>query len=286
MGIVNATPDSFSDGGRRPDLESRAAHAAELIDEGADVIDVGGESGVTNRAPVSGAEEIERVEPLIGRLAAAFDVPLSIDTYKPVVAKAAIDAGAAMINDPSGLFDPGIADLCADSGAALVITHTRAQPKQKLVRPRYDDIIDDVKGFLAQRIEQVLGAGVAEGQIILCPGPDMGKDPVHTIELLRRLTEVRELGFPLLLALSRKDFIGALTERPPRARLAGTLAAVAVALESGPGLLRVHDVGEVSDFLTVRAALRGDLAVPDDLLLSDDLRWEPITDISVEESTR
>jgi dihydropteroate synthase len=275
MGILNATPDSFSDPGATPSTEARVARGLDLLADGADLLDVGGESGVTNRPPVDPREEIERVAPLIASLAAQGAV-VSADTYKPAVARAAIDAGAAMVNDPSGLIDPGVAELCASSGAALVVTHTRARPKQKLVRPRYDDVVDDVKGLLAERLEVARAAGVPDERLLVCPGPDLGKDPAQTIELLRRLDELHELGLPILLAVSRKDFVGALTARPPRARLAGTLAAVAHGLDRGAQVLRVHDVAAARDFLTVRRALRGELAVSEDLLLADDLRREPI----------
>jgi dihydropteroate synthase len=181
-----------------------------------------------------------------------------------------------MINDPSGLINPEIGQICGETGAALVITHTRAMPKQKLHRPRYDDVVDDVKELLGERIEQAHTLGVRDDQIVLCPGPDMGKNPAQTIELLQRLGEVAELGFPLLLSVSRKDFIGALTERRPRERLAGTLAAVAHGLDLGGCMLRVHDVAEVRDFLKVRAALRGELEVDEGLLLDDALRRESL----------
>jgi dihydropteroate synthase len=272
MGILNATPDSFSDGGLHPDLESRVARGRELIADGADLLDVGGESGVTNRPPVEPADEIERVAPLIGRLAG--EAIVSVDTYKPAVARAAIDAGASIVNDPSGLIEPEIAEIAADSGAALVITHTRARPKEKLQRPQYDDVVEDVKRFFDEKLEAVRARGVRDDQILLCPGPDMGKDPAQTIDLLRRLEELAVFGRPLLLAVSRKDFVGALTSRRPRERLAGTLAAVAHGIARGGRVLRVHDVAEVRDFLTVRAALEGEIEVRDDLLLADELRWE------------
>jgi dihydropteroate synthase len=272
MGILNATPDSFSDGGFHPDRASRIARGRELIDDGADLLDVGGESGVTTTAPVDPAEEIERVVPLIERL--ALESLVSVDTYKAVVAGAAIGAGASIVNDPSGLVEPEVAEICAETGAALVITHTRAQPKEKLVRPLYDDVVEDVKRLFDERLAQVRGLGVRDEQIVLCPGPDMGKDPAQTIELLHRIDELAIFGRPLLLAVSRKDFVGALTERPPRERLAGTLAAIAHGLPRGARVLRVHDVREVRDFLTVRAALEGELEVEDDLLLADELRWE------------
>lgn len=274
MGILNATPDSFSDGGLHPDLESRVARGLELIDDGADLLDIGGESGVTNRPPVEPAEEIARVVPLIERLAG--ESLISVDTYKPAVARAAVAAGASIVNDPSGLIDPEIAEICAEARAALVITHTRARPKQKLHRPHYDDVVDDVKQFLGEKMEQARALGVRDEQLLLCPGPDMGKDPAQTIELLRRLDELAPLGRPLLLAVSRKDFVGALTGRRPRDRLAGTLAAVAHGVSRGGRVLRVHDVGEVRDFLIVRAVLEGETAVSPDLLLRDELRRQEV----------
>jgi dihydropteroate synthase len=191
-----------------------------------------------------------------------------------VVVSAAIEAGASIVNDPSGLIAPEVAEICAETGAALVLTHTRARPKQKLHRPRYDDVVEDVKDFLAQRIEQARALGVSEDQLILCPGPDMGKDPAQTITLLRRLDELGGLGRPILLSASRKDFVGALTRRRPRERLAGTLAAIGFGVSHGARVLRVHDVAEVHDFLTVRSALEGELEVRDDLALPDDLRWQ------------
>jgi dihydropteroate synthase len=275
MAILNATPDSFSDPGESPDLGTRVARGEQMLADGADLLDVGGESGVTNRPPVEPGEEIERVAPLVERLAARGAV-VSVDTYKPAVAQAAVDAGAAIVNDPSGLIDPEVAAVCASSGAALVVTHTRARPKQKLVRPVYDDVVDDVRRLLAERLEVARSAGVPDERLLVCPGPDLGKDPAQTIELLRRLDELHALGLPVLLAVSRKDFVGALTQRPPRQRLAGTLAAVAHGLDQGAHVLRVHDVAATRDFVTVRSALRGDVAVPDDLLLADDLRREPL----------
>ena len=181
-----------------------------------------------------------------------------------------------MVNDPSGLIDPDVAGVCADSGAALVVTHTRARPKEKLHRPHYDDVVDDVKRFLGERLEIARAAGVPDDRLLVCPGPDLGKDPAQTIELLPRLEEIEALGLPVLLAVSRKDFVGALTRGGPRERLGGSLAAVAHGLDHGAQLLRVHDVAATRDFLTVRAALRGEVPVPADLLLADDLRREEV----------
>ncbi len=275
MGIVNATPDSFSDGGAYGDLDTRVERARELLNAGADMIDVGGESGVTVGTPVAAADEIERVVPLIEAIVDDLGAIASVDTYKPAVARAAVEAGASIVNDPSGLIDPELARVCADTGAALVLTHTRARPKQKLRDPRYADLTEDVKRFLAARMSLAQTLGVGEQQLLLCVGPDLGKEPAQTVSLLRRLDELHELGRPLLLAVSRKDFVGALVERPPRERLAGTLAAVAHVVSKGAHVLRLHDVAEALDFLKVRAALEGAEDVPGALRLADDLRREP-----------
>jgi dihydropteroate synthase len=276
MGIVNATPDSFSDAGRHPTLASRVALAHELIAAGARVIDVGGESGVTNRPAVEVAEEIERVAALIERVAAEPGVLVSVDTYKPAVAAAAIAAGAVIVNDVSGLRDPELADVCAQTGAALVVMHTRAAPKQRLADPdRYADVLADVLEFLDERLELARSRGVDDRQLIVDPGPDFAKTPAQTIELLRGAARLHEFGRPLLLAVSRKDFVGALTGRSPRRRGAGTLAALAYGMDLGAQIFRVHDVGAAADFVTVLAALRGSDPIAPGLALADDLRWEP-----------
>jgi dihydropteroate synthase len=276
MGIVNATPDSFSDGGRHPTLEARVALARELLDAGADVIDVGGESGVTNRPPVEPQEEIRRVVPLIERIAGELDAVVSVDTYKPAVARAAIAAGACIVNDVSGLRDPALADVCAETGAALVLVHTRAAPKQKLLDPRWDGrTAADVVAFLRERMALAREHGVAEEQLLLDPGPDFGKTPAQTVEVLRRLDAVHALGRPLLLALSRKDFIGAITGRAPREREAGTLAALAWGVEAGGHVFRLHDVAAAADFLAVRDVLAGRRQLDGDVRLAERLRREP-----------
>jgi dihydropteroate synthase len=276
MGIVNATPDSFSDSGERRTLEDRVALAAELLEAGARVIDIGGESGVTGVPPVAAEEEICRVVPLIERVAGELGALVSVDTYKPEVARAAVAAGAAIVNDVSGLRDPELADVCAETGAGLVLMHTRAAPKEKLLDPGMDGrVVADVELFLSDRIALALERGVGFEQIMLDPGPDFGKTPAQTVDVLRALPGLHALGRPLLLAVSRKDFIGAITLRPPRERLAGTLAAVDFGVEAGAHMLRVHDVAEVADFLAVRAALAGDTAVDSGLNLPVELRREP-----------
>ena len=275
MGIVNATPDSFSDAALRQTLAERVELAQSLLAAGADMIDIGGESGVTNRPPVAAEEEIERVVPLIQQVAGQLGALVSVDTYKPAVAQAAITAGAGLVNDVSGLRDPDLARVCADSGAGLVIMHTRAAPKQKLLDRSLDGrMAADVESFLRERIELALGCGMAFEQLMLDPGPDFGKTPAQTVEVLRELPQLHELGRPLLLAVSRKDFVGAITHRAPRSRLAGTLAAVAHGVESGAHVLRVHDVEEVAGFLAVRAALRAEAELDPNLQLPDELRWE------------
>ena len=270
MGIVNATPDSFSDAGELPTTEARLARARALLAAGAAILDVGGESASGFVAPVTAEEEIARVVPVVEALAAEGAL-VSVDTHKPAVAAAAVAAGAAIVNDVSGLRDPELASVCAESGAALVITHTRVAPKGTLLDPdRYDDVVADVTGFLRERMQVALAAGVGEEQIVLDPGPDFAKTPAQTVAVLRRLDAIVALGRPVLLAVSRKDFVGALTGRPARERDAGTLAAVAHGLDAGAQILRVHDVAAAADFLAVRAALRGDRELaPDEGLTPD-----------------
>ena len=272
MGIVNASPESFSDGSEVADLAAQLRRALELTEQGAEMIDVGGESGVTNADPLPPEVEIERVVPLVERLAAE-GLIVSVDTWKAPVAQAALAAGAAMINDVSGLHDPLIADACAAAGAALVIMHTRSEPKKKEF-PEYDDVVQDVLAFLRERIALAAEHGLAEDHIVLDPGPDFAKTPVETIAVLQKLGSLREFGRPVLLAASRKDFIGAVTGRKPRERLAGTLAAVGEGVDHGATILRVHDVAEVRDYLDVRNALRGVVKVSDDLRLDEGLRRE------------
>jgi dihydropteroate synthase len=275
MGIVNATPDSFSDAGERRTLEQRVALADELLGSGADLIDIGGESGVTNRPAVASGEEIERVVPLIERVAGGLGALVSVDTYKPEVAAAAIAAGACIVNDVSGLRDPALAEVCGCTGAALVVMHTRAAPKQKLLDRSFDGrVATDVELFLRERIDLACARGMAFEQLVLDPGPDFGKTPAQTVEALRTIEALHELDRPVLLAVSRKDFVGAITRRPPRDRLAGTLAAIAHGVSAGVHVLRVHDVREVADFLAVRSVLEGDADLDPSVRLEDRLRWE------------
>jgi dihydropteroate synthase len=258
MGIVNTSPDSFSDAGEAAGLPAQLTHARALLAAGADLLDVGGESARGDRPAVDVDAEIARVVPLVERLAAAGAL-VSIDTYKPAVAAAAVAAGAAMVNDISGLRDPAVAEVCASSGAALVLVHTRVEPKGTLLDPAaYADVMADVTRFLRERITLARAHGVSAEQLLLDPGPDFAKTPAQTVAVLRRLDALRALGRPLLLAVSRKDFVGAITGRPPRERGAGTLAAIAHGVDAGATVLRVHDVAATADFLAVRAALRGE----------------------------
>jgi dihydropteroate synthase len=270
MGIVNASPESFSGGDDDPLATARRHVAA-----GAAIVDVGGESGRTDQPALEPAEETARVVPVIERLAGELEVPVSVDTYKPPVAEAAIAAGASIVNDTSGLRDPALADVCARTGAALVLMHTVGAPKEKVLDHPYADVAAEVAAFLRERMELARGHGVDFEALALDPGVDFGKAPAQTVALLRGLDALHALGRPLLVAISRKDFVGALTGRRPRERLAGTLAAVGHAADAGAHVIRVHDVAEATDYLAVRAALDGEAEVPDDLRLPDELRREP-----------
>jgi len=276
MGIVNASPDSFSDDGSARTLDGQARLARELVDAGADILDVGGESARTGVPPISVEEEIERVVPLVERIVGESGVTVSVDTYKPLLARAAIAAGARIVNDVSGLRDLDLAGVCAETGAALVLMHTRAAPKQRLQDPDLygEDVAGEVLAFLRARIELALAAGVSFEQLILDPGPDFAKTPAQTIVLLADAGRLHALRRPLLMAISRKDFIGALISRPPRERLAGTLAALAHGVDVGAHIFRVHDVAAAADFLRVRAALRGEIEARGDLALAEELRHE------------
>jgi dihydropteroate synthase len=274
MGIVNASPESFSDGGRWATLHDQVLRALELVDQGADLIDVGGESGVTGIPAIAEEEETRRVVPLVEKLAAE-GVRVSVDTWKPAVARAALAAGAEMINDVSGLRDVGLADACAEAGASLVVMHTRAEPKVKEF-PDYDDVVEDVVEFVRERVAVAIERGVERERIVVDPGPDFAKTPAQTVEVLRGLERLGQLGYPILLAVSRKDFVGALTGRVPGERGAGTLAAIGAGVDAGAAIVRVHDVAATVDYLTVRAALAGEQPVDPELRLPDELRRQRV----------
>jgi dihydropteroate synthase len=273
MGIVNATPDSFSDRRGAKSLDQLVAQAHALVADGAVIVDVGGESGRTDRPAVPVEEEIARIAPLVERLAGD-GLTVSVDTWRAPVARAGLAAGAAMINDVSALSDPGVADACAAAGAALVVTHTRVPPKVKGF-PEYADLVADVIALLEDRAAAAVERGVERDRLVFDPGIDLGKTPAESIEVLRRLPELAVLGGPLLVATSRKDFIGALTGGAPAARDPGTLAAVDRAVAGGADILRVHDVAGVRDYLAVRAVLDGDGAEAE-LALAEHLRREAV----------
>jgi dihydropteroate synthase len=272
MGIVNAGPDSFSDAVRLTTLERQAEHALALAADGADIIDVGAESGVTYSAESDAEHEAALVLPLVQRLVGE-GLTVSVDTYKPAVARAVLEAGAAMINDVSGLRDPELAELAASSGAALVLMHTRAAPKRERFPDYGGDVAGDVEAFLADRMALARALGVADEQIVLDPGPDFAKTPAQTVAALRALDRLHAFGRPLLLAISRKYFLGAITGRPPAERLAATLGAVAWAASAGAGLVRVHDVAAVRDVLAVGDVLAGRAEVPAFDADDDALKW-------------
>jgi dihydropteroate synthase len=256
MGIVNVGEDSVADARRLWTLEEQLRVARGQIAGGARIIDVGAQSGRTDTPEISVQREVELLSPLIRALASEGAI-VSVDTWRAEVAAAALRAGAAIINDVSGLADPEMAALAAESGAALVLTHTRAAPKVERF-PGYEDPLADVAAMLRRLIERALAAGVNAEQLILDPGLDYAKTPHESIAVLRRLDELNALGRPLLLAVSRKYFVGMLTGRPPVDRLAGTLAALGFGVDSGASIVRVHDVAEVADFLAVRGAMHAE----------------------------
>jgi dihydropteroate synthase len=264
MGIVNVTPDSFSDGGRFLQAEAAIAHGLQLIGEGAQIVDVGGESTRPGAEPVSATEELRRVRPVIEGIAAADSGPtraqISIDTSKASVAEAALDAGATLVNDVTALrADPRMAGLLAQSGAECCLMHMLGEPRTMQHEPRYDDVVDDVKAFLLARMEIAIGEGIAEDRVLLDPGIGFGKTVAHNLELLRRLDELTELGRPVVIGTSRKSFLGRLAGVPEGSqRLAGTLATNVLALERGARVFRVHDVAPAREALAVAAATLGE----------------------------
>jgi len=277
MGVVNASPESFSDGGRFVSLESQLELAASLVEGGADIIDVGGQSAITNQPELDAAVEAERVVPIVAWLRESYpDTLISVDTYRPSVVAEVLAAGAHIINDVSGLLYPEVAALCAQHQAALVIMHTAARPKVRLQDPGlYTDVGAEVLAFLNERSASATAEGLAWESIILDPGPDFTKTPHQTIELLRGIDEIRSLGRPLLLALSRKDFLGAVTGRTPRGRDAATAAAIAYFAITPGNIVRVHDVSAALDVIATIDVLTGRRDVSPEYVLPDVLRHEP-----------
>jgi dihydropteroate synthase len=255
MGIVNVTPDSFSDGGLFLDPERAIRHARELLAGGADLLDIGGESTRPGARAVTAEEELARVAPVIAGMLGD-GAPISIDTSKLAVAEAALEAGAEIVNDVTALrAEPELAGLCAQRDCGLVLMHMRGTPRTMQENPTYDDVVEDVKAFLAERIEFATAAGVAEERIWIDPGIGFGKTVDHNLELLRRLREVRELGRPIVIGTSRKSFLGKLTGREVDERLGGTVASNVLALRAGADVFRVHDVAEVDQALRVAEAI-------------------------------
>jgi dihydropteroate synthase len=257
MGVVNVTPDSFSDGGLYLDPGAAIEHGRELSAAGAAILDVGGESTRPGAEPVGEAEELRRVVPVIEGLS-DLGCELSVDTSKAAVAAAALAAGAGTVNDVTALRgDPAMAALCAERGCGVVLMHMLGEPRTMQDDPRYEDVVAEVKAFLAERLAAAVAAGIAEERIWLDPGIGFGKTVAHNAELLRRLGELRELGRPLVVGTSRKSFIGRLDGSPAGERLGGTVASSVLAAAAGADVLRVHDVAEMRQALTVAAAILG-----------------------------
>ena len=257
MGIVNVTPDSFSDGGRFDSVDTALAHARRLADDGADIVDIGGESTRPGAAPVGAEAEIERVVPVIKAIRGELETPVSIDTMKGEVMRAAVSAGAAMINDVNGLRDPRALAAAAELEVPVCIMHMQGEPRTMQQDPQYRDVIEDLLGFFRERVATCLKAGIAEQNLVLDPGFGFGKSLEHNLDLLARFGRFREFGLPLLAGLSRKSMLGKITGRDnPDARVAASVAGAVLAAERGADILRVHDVAETVDAVQVIHALR------------------------------
>jgi dihydropteroate synthase len=256
MGILNVTPDSFSDGGQFIDVSKAVEHALFMIEQGAGMIDVGGESTRPGAADVSEEEEIRRVVPVIEALVARTSIPISIDTSKAAVMSAAVASGASLINDVRALQEPGALEAAARTDAAVCLMHMQGQPRTMQHEPRYDDVVGEVTAFLEQRVEACLAAGIGRDRLVLDPGIGFGKRLEHNFALLAHLPELGRSGLPLLVGVSRKSMFQALLGRPVEQRLAGGLAVATAAVLAGAAILRVHDVAETVDAVKVAQALR------------------------------
>ncbi|MEW6357425.1 MAG: dihydropteroate synthase [Planctomycetota bacterium] len=256
MGILNVTPDSFSDGGRFFDVAAALAHARRMVEEGADIIDIGGESTRPGAGRLSAEEECSRVLPVIEALRREFEVVISIDSWKAAVAQHALDAGANMINDIGGLrLDPAMAGLAAERGAPVVIMHMQGTPQTMQHKPTYNDVIGDIKTFLEDGIDRAAAAGVPREKVLIDPGIGFGKTLEHNLEILRRLHEFTDLDAPVLIGTSRKAFLGKILDVPPENRMIGTMATVALAVREGASVVRVHDVREAVQTVKVADAI-------------------------------
>ena len=244
MGVLNVTPDSFSDGGRWIDPDRAVEHSLEMVRQGAAIVDVGGESTRPNAEPVSERDELDRVLPVIERLKERIDVPISIDTRKASVARAAVEAGASIVNDTLGE-EGSIAEVALDTGAAIVVMHSRGTPRTMRSLVEYGDVVGDVRGFLAGKAAELEGMGIASGSIVLDPGFGFAKSPEQSLMLLDRLEQITDLDYPVLSGTSRKSFIGAALDLPEHQRVEGTIATAVISVMKGARLVRVHDVEPV-----------------------------------------
>jgi len=255
MGILNVTPDSFSDGGRFVARDDALRQAEAMLQSGAAIIDVGGESTRPGAQQVSAAEEIERVVPIIEAIHDMTDAPVSIDTSKAEVMRAAVEVGAAMINDVRALREAGALAAAADLGVAVCLMHMQGRPRTMQHEPHYEDVTLEVRGFLASRIESCIDAGIDRGRIVLDPGFGFGKSHQHNVELLVNLRQLRELGQPVMVGLSRKSMLGEMTGREAGDRMPASIAAAVIAVQEGADILRVHDVAATVDALKVTHAI-------------------------------
>ena len=256
MGVLNVTPDSFSDGGHYLDLDAAVERGVAMVAEGAAIVDVGGESTRPGADAVSAAEELERVIPVIERLAARISVPISVDTSKPEVMRAAIAAGAGIVNDVRALREPGALAAVAPTGAAVCLMHMQGEPRTMQAAPSYGDVVAEVRDFLALRTAACLEAGIARERICIDPGIGFGKSPGHNLALLRALDRLGPPDLPVLVGVSRKSLVGIITGQPPGGRLAGSLAFAVLAAAGGAAIIRAHDVAETVDAVKVASALR------------------------------
>jgi len=257
MGVLNVTPDSFSDGGRFQHLDTALEQAMRMVREGADIIDVGGESTRPFSAPASLEEELKRVIPVIEGIAQQTDIPISVDTYKSAVAEAALDAGASIVNDISALrFDPGLARVAAEREVPVILMHMQGEPGNMQVHPHYEDVIGDIRTFFLERMEYAVRQGIPEDRIVLDPGIGFGKTVNHNLEIIRRMGEFLPLGRPLLLGSSRKSFIGKILNRDADDREIGTNATVAIGVYNGAGIVRVHDVASAKETVLMVEAIK------------------------------
>jgi len=256
MGVLNVTPDSFSDGGLYLDPDEAIRQARRMADEGAGIIDVGGESTRPGAEPVDTIEELERVIPVVEALVAELDLPVSVDTSKPGVMEAAIAAGASMINDVMALQEPGALDAVAGSSVAICLMHMQGRPRTMQAAPLYDDVVQDVHHFLVERLRACEIEGIDRSRLVIDPGFGFGKTLAHNLDLLAGLAEFSRDGLPVLAGLSRKSMIGQLTGRPAGERLAGSVALAALAVERGASIIRAHDVAATVDAVRIAAALR------------------------------